>query len=232
MHCIIYAAHQITLLSLLKASHATDTYDALSKLWLVRNLNSHLNKWSSQLSDWQILWRERNYNSIQFIGCSVTNRGHRSLYIDSDAGGKRLLGVLPHGDREVFAWVRFFAWILKCPSGHCYYWLLDWITLLVKFSGNIRFSWWMFLGKAKQLQRSFTNSESSNVIKHWPLFAKQAYCIRITPPNPRGSDNTGKYCPRPAGPRAIFFRIVTSSWIGGCNTDIMSYPYQPISGMQ
>ena len=57
-------------------------------------------------------------------------------------------------------------------------------------------------------------------------------CIRITPPNPRGSDNTGKYCPRPVGPRAIFFRIVTSSWIGGCNTDIMSYPYQPISGMQ
>ena len=120
--------------------------------------------------DWYI-WRTvqaitvRSFNSIQFIGCSVTNRGHRSLYIDSDAGGKRLLGVLPHGDREVFAWVRFFAWILKCPSGHCYYWLLDWITLLVKFSENIRFSWWMFLGKAKQLQRSFTNSQSPNVIK-------------------------------------------------------------------
>ena len=120
--------------------------------------------------DWYI-WRTvqaitvRSFNSIQFIGCSVTNRGHRSLYIDSDAGGKRLLGVLPHGDREVFAWVRFFAWILKCPSGHCYYWLLDWITLLVKFSGNFRFSWWIFLEKAKQLQRS------PNVIKHWTLFA-------------------------------------------------------------
>ena len=36
---------------------------------------------------------------------------------------------------------------------------------------NIRFSWWMFLGKAKQLQRSFANSESPNDIKHWPLFA-------------------------------------------------------------
>ena len=127
--CTISAAHQNynapnmhqTLLSLLKASHATDTYDALSKLWLVRNLNSHLNKWSSQLSDWQILWRERNYNSIQFIGCSVTDRGHRSLYIDSDAGGKRRLGVLRHEDREGFAWVRFFAWISKCPSGHLYY---------------------------------------------------------------------------------------------------------------
>ena len=73
----------------------------------------------------------RSFNSIQFIGCSVTDRGHRSLYIDSDAGGKRLLGVLPHGDREVFAWVRSFAWIsemskwtllflvfrLKCTSG-------------------------------------------------------------------------------------------------------------------
>ena len=54
---------------------------------------------------------------------------------------------------------------LKCPSGHCYYWLLDWITLLVKFSGNFRFSWWIFLEKAKQLQRS------PNVIKHWTLFA-------------------------------------------------------------
>ena len=66
------------------------------------------------------------------------------------------------------SWVRrtmFFAWILKCPSGHCYYWLLDWITLLVKFSGNFRFSWWIFLEKAKQLQRS------PNVIKHWTLFA-------------------------------------------------------------
>ena len=67
----------------------------------------------------------------------------------------------------------------------------------------------------------------------WRFFLRiPVYCIRITPPNPRGSDNTGKYCPRPVGPRAIFFRIVTSSWIGGCNTDIMSYPYQPISGMQ
>ena len=113
----------------------------------------------------------RSLNSIQFIGCSVTDRGHRSLYIDSDAGGKRRLGVLRHEDREVFAWVRFFAWISKCPSGHLYYWLLDWITLLVKFSENIRFSWWMFLGKAKQLQRSFTNSESPNVIKHCSALA-------------------------------------------------------------
>ena len=196
MHCIIYAAHQITLLSLLKASHATDTYDALSKLWLVRNLNSHLNKWSSQLSDWQILWRERNYNSIQFIGCSVTNRGHRSLYIDSDAGGKRLLGVLPHGDREVFAWVRFFAWILKCPSGHCYYWLLDWITLLVKFSGNIRFSWWMFLGKAKQLQRSFTNSQSPNVIKQSLCWGSR----RIVIYNQLGCSSSGGHKRAMSGP--------------------------------
>ena len=31
--------------------------------------------------------------------------------------------------------------------------------------------------------------------------------VRIVPPNPRGDENTGKYCPRP------------SSWIGGYNTD-------------
>ena len=102
---------------------------------------------------------------------TITARGHRSIYIDSDAGGKRRLGVLRHEDREVFAWVRFFAWISKCPSGHLYYWLLDWITLLVKFSENIRFSWWMFLGKAKQLQRSFANSESPNDIKHCSALA-------------------------------------------------------------
>ena len=48
--------------------------------------------------------------------------------------------------------------------------------------------------------------------------------VRIVPPNPRGDENTEKYCPRPEGPRAIFFRIVTSSWIGGYNTDIKYYP--------
>ena len=45
--------------------------------------------------------------------------------------------------------------------------------------------------------------------------------VRIIPPNPRGGDNTEKYCPRPCGPRAIFFRIVTSSLIGGYNTDTL-----------
>ena len=151
--------------------------------------------------DWYI-WRTvqaitvRSFNSIQFIGCSVTNRGHRSLYIDSDAGGKRLLGVLPHGDREVFAWVRFFAWILKCPSGHCYYWLLDWITLLVKFSENIRFSWWMFLGKAKQLQRSFTNSQSPNVIKQSLCWGSR----RIVIYNQLGCSSSGGHKRAMSGP--------------------------------
>ena len=42
---------------------------------------------------------------------------------------------------------------------------------------------------------------------------------RIVPPNPRGGGNTEKYCPRPEGPRAIFLRILISSWIGGYNTD-------------
>ena len=42
---------------------------------------------------------------------------------------------------------------------------------------------------------------------------------RIVPPNPRGGGNTEKYCPRPFGPRAIFLRIPSSSWIGGYNTD-------------
>ena len=151
--------------------------------------------------DWYI-WRTvqaitvRSFNSIQFIGCSVTNRGHRSLYIDSDAGGKRLLGVLPHGDREVFAWVRFFAWISKCPSGHLYYWLLDWITLLVKFSENIRFSWWMFLGKAKQLQRSFTNSQSPNVIKQSLCWGSR----RIVIYNQLGCSSSGGHKRAMSGP--------------------------------
>lgn len=43
--------------------------------------------------------------------------------------------------------------------------------------------------------------------------------VHIVPPNPRGGDNTEKYCPRPFGPRAIFFRIITSSWIRGHNMD-------------
>ena len=46
-------------------------------------------------------------------------------------------------------------------------------------------------------------------------------CIRIVPPIPRGDVNTEKYCPRPAGPRAIFLRIHISSWNGGYNTDII-----------
>ena len=50
------------------------------------------------------------------------------------------------------------------------------------------------------------------------------HCIHIVPPNPRGGDNTEKYCPRPEGPRAIFFRIITSSWIRGYNMDIKYYP--------
>ena len=45
--------------------------------------------------------------------------------------------------------------------------------------------------------------------------------VRIVPPNPRGDENTEKYCPRPEGPRAIFLRITIFSWIGGYNTDIM-----------
>ena len=45
--------------------------------------------------------------------------------------------------------------------------------------------------------------------------------VHIVPPNPRGGDNTEKYCPRPFGPRAIFFRIITSSWIRGYNMDTM-----------
>ena len=35
--------------------------------------------------------------------------------------------------------------------------------------------------------------------------------VRIVPPNPRGDDNTEKYCPRPEGPRAIFLIISSSS---------------------
>ena len=130
--------------------------------------------------DWYI-WRTvqaitvRSFNSIQFIGCSVTNRGHRSLYIDSDAGGKRRLGVLRHEDREVFAWVRFFAWISKCPSGHCYYWLLDWITLLVKFSGNFRFLdgfSWRKQNNCKDRPMSSNTEPSLRVT----LLRKQVYC--------------------------------------------------------
>ena len=132
----------------------------------------------------------------QFIGCSVTNRGHRSIYIDSDAGGKRRLGVLRHEDREVFAWVRFFAWISKCPSGHCYFWFLDWSALLVKFSRNIRFSWWMFLGKAKQLQRSFTNSQSPNVIKQSLCWGSR----RIVIYNQLGCSSSGGHKRAMSGP--------------------------------
>ena len=55
----------------------------------------------------------------------------------------------------------------------------------------------------------------------WNWLIRIGHNVRITPPNPRGSDNTEKYCPRPCGPRAIFSRIVTSSWIGGCNTDTL-----------
>ena len=64
----------------------------------------------------------------------------------------------------------------------------------------------------------------------WNWLIRIGHNVRITPPNPRGSDNTEKYCPRPYGPRAIFSRIVTSSWIGGCNTDtVYNVQYQYIS---